>query len=242
MSFEDLGLIDTFTCLYDQKPVWLLSIVFLHTSRTTNCCALFPGDPADAVFQGETAAVRTQVGHRDSSLSSNWRDDAPQVVRASGHDFLHNVQLSSFVLCHPAQRLLLFCQRPIPWSVLHPENAFVFFTVSTLFRVVNPSSSFSVQFVSSRHLTCSKCSLAGDSSCHWTCIPACFTSPACSRNLFALSPSRQKYSHISRTCCSFLIIFPSLQRCAFFPANSLHCQFVGVFLLLPSENRCSSSG
>ena len=100
MGFEDLGLIDTFTCLYDQKPVWLLSIVFLHTSRTTNCCALFPRDPPDAVFQGETAAVQTQVGHRDSSLSSNWRDDTPQVVRASGHDFLHNVQLSSFVLCH----------------------------------------------------------------------------------------------------------------------------------------------
>ena len=26
MCFEDLGLIDTFTCLYDQKPVWLLEI------------------------------------------------------------------------------------------------------------------------------------------------------------------------------------------------------------------------
>ena len=110
MSFEDLGLIDTFTCLYDQKPVWLLSIVFLHTSRTTN--ALFPRDPPDAVFQRETAAVRTQVGHRDSSLSSNWRDDAPQVVRASAHDFWHNAQLSSLVLCHLLKGFFYSVKRP----------------------------------------------------------------------------------------------------------------------------------
>ena len=37
MRFEDLGLIDTFTCLYDLEPVWLLrAVLSLHTSRTTN--------------------------------------------------------------------------------------------------------------------------------------------------------------------------------------------------------------
>ena len=60
-------------------------------------------------------------------------------------------------------------------------------------------------------------------------IPACFSSSACSRNLFAQSLSRRKYSHIPRTYCSFPIIFQSLPRCAFCFANSLHCQFASVF-------------
>ena len=38
---EDLGLIDTFTCLYDQKPVRLLPIVFLSTDRAPPIVAHF---------------------------------------------------------------------------------------------------------------------------------------------------------------------------------------------------------
>ena len=43
MRFEDLGLVNTFTCLYDQEPVWLLPIVLflLHRSCTTNYNALY---------------------------------------------------------------------------------------------------------------------------------------------------------------------------------------------------------
>ena len=42
MSFEDLGLIDTFTCLYDQKPVWLLPIVFFSTVCHQLLCSVLP--------------------------------------------------------------------------------------------------------------------------------------------------------------------------------------------------------
>ena len=41
MRFEDLGLVDTFTCLYGQKPVCLLPIVFLSTDRAPPIVAPF---------------------------------------------------------------------------------------------------------------------------------------------------------------------------------------------------------
>ena len=62
MCFEDHGLIDTLTYLYDQKPVWLLPIVFLSTTRAPPIDAPFsPGYPPDLVFQRETVAMRAQV-------------------------------------------------------------------------------------------------------------------------------------------------------------------------------------
>ena len=39
--FEDLGLIDTFTCLCDQKPGWLLPIVLISTDRAPPIVAPF---------------------------------------------------------------------------------------------------------------------------------------------------------------------------------------------------------
>ena len=63
----------------------------------TNCapplCTFSSRDPPNMVFQWGTVAVRAQVRHCDSSLSSDWRDDAPQVVRASEHDLLHTAHL-----------------------------------------------------------------------------------------------------------------------------------------------------
>ena len=62
MCFEDLGLIDTLTYLYDQKAVWLLPIVFLSTNRAPPIVAPFsPRYPPDLVFQRETVAMRAQV-------------------------------------------------------------------------------------------------------------------------------------------------------------------------------------
>ena len=92
-----------------------------------------------------------------------------------------------------------------------------------------------VQSVSLQHFTCSKYSLAGDSSCHWPCIPACLSSSASSRNLFTLALSWQKYSHIYLTYCSFPIRFHNIPRCAFFSVNSYHCHFVKWFVPLASR-------
>ena len=78
MRFEDLGLINTFTCLYNQEPVWLLPIVLFSSDPTPPTVTLSsPRDPPDVVFQGEIVAIRAQVGHRNTSLPSGWRDDAP---------------------------------------------------------------------------------------------------------------------------------------------------------------------
>ena len=87
----------------------MLSIqIFLHRLRTTNCSA---SSSPDVVFQEETVAIRAQVGHCNSSLSSSWRNGAPQAVRASDHDFLHNAQLSSLILRHLLESFL-FCSGP----------------------------------------------------------------------------------------------------------------------------------
>ena len=109
MRFEDLGLINPFTCLYNLEPVWLLPVVCLRRSRTTNLYDFHhTRDPPDIVFQEETVAIRTQVGHCNASLSSRWRNDASQVVCASDHDFL--VRCSAF-LPHPGYLLqgFLYC-------------------------------------------------------------------------------------------------------------------------------------
>ena len=62
MCPEDLGLINTFTCLQHQEPVLVASSrTFLHTSRA-NCDAISsPEDPPNVVFQRETVTMRTQI-------------------------------------------------------------------------------------------------------------------------------------------------------------------------------------
>ena len=62
--------------------------------------------------------MRAQVGHCDFSLSSYWRDDAPQVVRASEHDFLHNAHLLRFILSYQPERFFTSVKGPFPWLSL----------------------------------------------------------------------------------------------------------------------------
>ena len=51
MCFEDLGLLNAITCLYDQKPVRLLPSVFLSTDRAPPIVAPFSlRDPPDVCF------------------------------------------------------------------------------------------------------------------------------------------------------------------------------------------------
>ena len=72
--------------------------------------------------------------------------------------------------------------------------------------------------------TRSRNSLAGDTCCHWPCVPSCFSFSAslsfCSLSLF----SSEKYSHIPCINLSFPNILHSLPRCAFFSTTAFHCQ------------------
>ena len=126
-------------CLYDQKSVWLLPIVFLSTDRTPPIVAPFPSwDPPDIVFQGETVAVRAQIGHCDSSLSSNWRDDTPQVISTSNHDLLHNAQLFCLILCYSRSKASLILSKVHSEAFTSFLKAFLYSSQSPPFRSVKP--------------------------------------------------------------------------------------------------------
>ena len=117
------GLVNTVTCLHHQKPVWLLPVVLFSTDCGPPIVTSFsPRDPPNEVFRRETVAIRTQVGHRDSSLSSKWRDDASQVVRASDHDFLHNAQLSCLILCYLLEGFFYSVKGPLCGLYFNPEK------------------------------------------------------------------------------------------------------------------------
>ena len=90
-----------------------------------------------------------------------WRDDAPQIICTSCHDFLDGARLSLPHPSPPSRKLPVFCQRPISHSPL-------FNAEKTCFNTLCVS-------VSLQHFTCSKYSLAADSCCHWPSIPACLS-------------------------------------------------------------------
>ena len=133
-----------------------------------------------------------------------------------------------------------------------PKAHSVAFTSTLKMPLFFPITTFQGGKAVLRHFPCSEChhgvSLAPGilwlviPNCHWPCIPAYFSSSACSRNLFTLSLSRRKYSHIlPRTSC-FPIIFQSLPRCACAPRTLSTATLSVVFLLIPSKNRCNISG
>ena len=165
MRFVDLGLVNTFACLHNQEPVWLLPVIFFSTDCAPPIVAPFSSrNPPNVVFQWETVTTLAQLRHRSASLSSRWRNDASQVICAS--DFLHDVQLPCLILRHLLEGFLYSIKSPFRGFYCSSENAFVFFQ-SPLLRATKPRFIIlCVQPVSSQHLTCSKYSLAGDSSCH----------------------------------------------------------------------------
>ena len=81
-----------------------------------------------------------------------------------------------------------------------------------------------VQSVFALLFTCSRYSLAGDSRCHWPCIPSLSFS-ASFMNVFAFTLSSEKYSHIPCICWSFPSILRGVPRCAFFSTTAFHCRF-----------------
>ena len=212
MCSEDLGLIDIITCLHDQEPVRKLPIVPFSTDHAPPLRGFSPRDPQDAVFQGETVAMRAQERHRDSSLSSNWRDDSPQVVRASDHNFLHNNHLFCLLKC-----FFYSVKGTFPLPLLQPKMP-LYSSPSPLFRAAKP---FFIIF------PCSKCrhGVLLAPSTLWLTIPAAtdvvilpvFLLQPCSRNLFTLSLSRQKCSSHSSYILFFSHHFPKPSTMRFLP-------------------------
>ena len=100
-----------------------------------------------------------------------------------------------------------------------------------------------VQSVSLQHVTCSMYFLAGDSSCHWPCIPACCSYSACSRKTCLL------YLFLGEnipTILARVVLFPSSSKdfhgAPFAPRTVSTANLSVVFLLFSSENRCNISG
>ena len=79
------------------------------------------------------------------------------------------------------------------------------------------SSQPSEPFTQKGYFTCSKYSLAGDSCCPWPSIPACFSSSASSRNLFAMLLSGEK-------------VFPHLTYTRFFSHHTPNPSTIHLFL------------
>ena len=99
MCFEDLRLLNSFTCLHDQNPGRLLPIVLVSTSRTQPAAVLLSSrEPPNEMFHWETVAVRARVRHCAASLSSDGRHDSPQVLSTFDHDLLHKAHLLDLVL------------------------------------------------------------------------------------------------------------------------------------------------
>ena len=143
-------------------------------------------------------------------------------------------QHSCLILRHFLECSLRYIKGPFrDFHFISESVFFLYSSQSPLFRARQPCFIIlCVQSVSLKHF---KYSLAGNSCCHWPCIPARLSFSNSSRNLFTLALSWQKYSHISRTCCSIPIIFQSLPRCVFCSANSLHCTFVSGFFPFASR-------
>ena len=104
--------------------------ILVHRSRTTNCRALFAQRPTRCSLPRDSCC-NSDIS-RTSSLCSDWRDDAPQVVRASDHDVLHNAQRSCLILCYLCSKAsFILSKAHFRGLYLRPEHAFVFFPVST---------------------------------------------------------------------------------------------------------------
>ena len=129
--------------------------------------------------------------------------------------FVLFVMISWTVLSFPASSFATFSKASFILSKAHSVTFTSFLKVflcssqSPLFRARKHCLIIlCVQSVSLQHFTCSKCSLAGDSSCHCPCIPACLSFSASSRNIFTLALSWQKYSHIFSYVLFFSHHFP----------------------------------
>ena len=176
--------------------------------------------------------MRAQVGHCVSSWSSYWRDDAPQVVSASNHDFF--AQCSSFpcfILCYLLEGFLNSVRGPFRGFHFSPES--VFFILPTFQRgeTFLHHSFRGIRVMAAIHLLQVfygwrfqlRLSL-------YSCLLFFFSQPL--KPLYSGS-FMEKVSHVHG---SFPIILQIIPRYAFFSTTCLHCTFVNVFSPVASEN------
>ena len=191
-------------------------------------------NPPNVVFQRETVTMMAQLRHRSSSLSSRWRNDASQVICASDHDFLHDVQLPCLILRPPARKLPLFYQNAHSAAFTSVLKMFLYSSQSPLFRATKLLLHHSVRATNviaafnllrvlfgwrfQLPLTLYSCLL--------------FFCRLLSEPLYSLSLSWHKCSHIPRMYCSFPIIFPKPSTVRLLPRELsplLICQCVSPF-------------
>ena len=169
MSFEYLRLINTITCLYDQKPVRWLPIVFLSTSpsRTPPSCVLcHHRDPPNVAFQGKLL----QCGHKQDIVAPPCPPTGAMMRRKLS---VLLIMLSCTMLIFLASSCATCSKASLILSKAHSAASTSFlkvFLYSSQFPPFKAMKPFfiilSVQSVSWQHFTCSKYSLAGDPSCH----------------------------------------------------------------------------
>ena len=100
MRFENLGLTGTFACLHHQLQCFF---------------------PPNVVLQEKAVAMRAQIRQSNTSLSSGWRDDAPQVTCSFQHNSSCDAQIFLPHLSPLSRRPPVFFQRPIPCFYILPS-------------------------------------------------------------------------------------------------------------------------
>ena len=75
-----------------------------------------------------------QIRQSDTSLSSGWRGDAPQEIRALQHNSLHDVQSSRFIFCHFFKGLAYTFDGPSRRAYFNFEDSFVSLPVFSVFQ------------------------------------------------------------------------------------------------------------
>ena len=127
---------------------------------------------------------------------------------------MDGAQRSCFILRHLFESFLCSVKGPLRDFHFIPESVFVFFPPSTFQKKGMPSA-FCAYNQHHRNISLAPSTLwLTIPAATGPCIPACLSFFQLPLDFFTPDLSRQKYSHISRMCCSFPIIFqkPSTMR------------------------------
>ena len=136
--------------------------------------------------------MRAWVEHFDSTLSSNWRDDAPQVVSASNHGVLHNAHVPCFILCYLLEGFLNSVKGHFCGFQVFYESVFLYFPSLHLPGRRSLSSSF---------FPCKPChgSISLAPSILWLAIPAATDLVFCLLFFFSLLSKEEVFPNPTYT-------------------------------------------
>ena len=126
MRCEHLGLTGTVACLHHQQPVGRSSIIIcLHSCAPPAAVLLPSSNPPHVVLQGKTVAIWATIQHRDTSLSSRWRNDAPQEICTLQHNSLYDAQSTRLIFCHLFKGLTYSFESPFRGPYFDLDDAFI---------------------------------------------------------------------------------------------------------------------